>query len=390
MKYIKRCLSLLACLSVLSCAGDPLFVSIGDNLSGPIAIVLDTARSRAYVVNSNLNVAFEDTSLITLDIADPTAPTILDINNNPFEVPALSGQAFLDATTQRLFVTNRFSSNNKDLIDNLLVIDMTEDGDFGTLQTIEAGENPFGIACCDNQNRFYVVSDGNLEVFDLDDPTSKTTISLEITVSNGDSFSGDSTTHIALLNNQAFLTNRAGIIYVINTDKIDGSGQNPIDYLIANMNDLRGIVSDGTNLYTVEVDFEDDEVTRLRSIDLTSVPPLADISETILRIDVENDGVERQTLSVGLEPQEILLFNNRAYVTNGDSDSVTVVDITDPASMATITTIDLTSGGFTAKNPFGMAAANIGGTDYLFVTNLDSNNISIIDVASNTVVANYP
>jgi YVTN family beta-propeller protein len=345
-------------------------------------------------VNSNLAAEFLDASMVILDISDPEAPVFLDNPNNPVSIPSLSGQTFLDETSQQLFVTNRFSENKNDVIDDLLVIDVNEGSNLGTLQTFEAGENPFGIACCDSSDRFYVVSDGTLEVFSLNDPSQKVSRSLEVILSNGTSFSGLSSTHVAILDNQAFVSNRAGVIYVINLDTVGDTSKNPIDYLITNLDDLRSIATDGTNIYIAEVDFEDDDVTRFRSIDPTTVPPIADNEGTVIEVDVEDTeeypDILKQSFALGLEPQETLIFNNMAFVTNMDSNSVTAFDISDPDNVSLETTIDLTDGGFTSDEPFGMAAATIDGTDYLYVTNLDSDNISIVDLTTNTVVGTYP
>lgn len=385
----------LLSISITSCSGASIFQPIGNNLSGPIAIVLDPGLARAYVVNSNLNVAFSDTSLVILDISNPTAPVFLDNTNNPISIPDLSGQAFLDGATQRLFVTNRFSPQKNDVIDNLLVINVNEGSDLGNMQIFEAGENPIGIACCDASDRFYVVSDGTLEIFSLSDPNQKITRILDVLLTTGESFNGLSTTHVALLGNQAFLSNRAGIIYVINTNNVDDMDKNPIDYIITNLNDIRSIATDGTNIYIDEVDFEDDEITRFRSIDPAVIPPIDDNGGIIITIDIEDTQeefqVEKQSLDLGaVEPQEIFIFKDHAFVTDKEENKVLSIDISNPDNISLETAIDLTEDGFTSDAPFDMAAATFDGTDLLYVTNLDSNNISIVDLATNSVVGTYP
>lgn len=397
--------TLLGCLllCVSACAGESLFQPIGNNLSGPISIVFDTDQSRAYVVNSNLNVAYSDTSIVILDISDPIAPVFLDNTNNPISIKDLSGQAFLDATTDRLFVTNRFSPHKNDIIDDLLVINVDEGSDLGTQQAFEAGENPFGMACCDANDFFYVVSDATLEVFPLSDPSQKISRSLEVILSDGSSFNGFSTTHIALLGNQAFLSNRAGVIYVINLDNVEDTDKNPIDYLITNLHELKSIATDGINIYVDEVDFEDGDVTRFRSIDPATVPPIADNEGTIISVDIddtrevtlpdnstEDRTVEKQILSLGSDPQDILVFKSKAYVSDLEDNTITVIDISDPDNISVETTIALNANGFTSDAPYGMTAATFGTMDLLYVGNLDSNNISIIDIGTNSVIATYP
>ncbi len=393
MKRLLITISLVGSI-FLACAGASIFQPIGDNLSAPIALVFDTATSRLYVVNSNDNVAFSNTTMIVLDVSDPTAPVILDLNANPVEIPELSGQAFIDASTQRLFIANRFSPDKVNIQDDILVLDVDEGTDFGDLQKIESGENLFGMACCDSSDRFYAVSDGELHVFELADPTQKITVDLSVTLQSGQEFDGNSTTHVTLYGTQAFLSNRAGVIYVINIANIGVDGENPIDYLITNLHDLKSIVNDGTNIYIDEVDFNDTDIGRWRSIDPTTVPPIADNGGAVIEVDIDSERegkpVEKQRLDIGEEPAEMLVFKDRLYITNSDDNTVSVLDISDPDDVTLEITIDLTDGGFSAAFPFSLAAATFGAQDLLYVGNLGSNTLSIIDIASNTVIADYP
>jgi len=66
---------------------------------------------------------------------------------------------------------------------------------------------------------------------------------------------------------------------------------------------------------------------------------------------------------------------------------VTVID-TDSRSVAT--TIDLTAGGWGADEPTGITGFTVGDNNYVYVTNLKSDNISIIDANALSVVADYP
>ncbi len=388
----------LNCFLFSSCAGDPLFVAIGNNLSGPISIVIDAANNRAYVVNSNLNVAFDDATLLTLDISNPEQPVILNHPNNPISIPSLSGEAFLDTANQQLLVTNRLSNNKNDIIDELLRINVNEAGSFGTTEEFSSGENPFGIACCDASNNFYVVSDGTLESFELNDPNNNVTQSLEVTLQNGNVVKGDSTTHIAILGQQAFLSNRAGIIYVINLDKATDTSLNPIDYLITDMEELRAITTDGNNIYVTEADFNDDDVHRLRVINPETVPPIAENSEAITEIDIEdtrtiNDtdiNVQQETLSLDKDSNAMLVYLDKLYVASEEENSLKIFDLSNPGDISEATELNLGSGTLSGQGPFALTAANLGGTDYLYVGNLDSNNILIINLNTQSIVASFP
>ena len=68
-----------------------------------------------------------------------------------------------------------------------------------------------------------------------------------------------------------------------------------------------------------------------------------------------------------------------AYVTNFDSDNVSVID---PATTTVTTTIPV------GNNPFGVAVTPDGATTY--VTNAGDNTVSVIDTASNTITATIP
>lgn len=379
---------------ITSCAGDPLFGPIGDNLSGPIAIALDPTTGRAYLLNSNLNVAYIDGSLMVLDLSTPTAPTILSIAGNPVSIPGLSGQIFFDAATKHVLFTNRFSENPDDIIDHLFRINIDEAGDFGDIEQFDAGENPFGLACCDGSDQLLATSEGDMQVYPRTNPAKGFEVSLQVTLSNGDTFDGIDTTRVAILGSQAFLSNRAGIIYIINLDKIATLSDNPIDYLITDMEDLRGITTDGSYLYVAEVAFnQNDDESSVRVIDLAAFPPIAAVSPAVIEVSInalEVGGVDipaqKQQIFVGTntEPTEVLIFKDKLYVADTENALVYVFDISSPGSIPDPITIDVGSGAF------ALAAATFGADDLLFVTNLNDNTVSIVNLGSNTVVGTFP
>lgn len=368
-----------------ACAGDPLFGPIGNNVADPISIAIDAVNNRAYLVNANLSITYEGGSLLVLDLTDPTAPAILSQSGNPVGLQSLSGQVFLDDANQRIFVTNRESENRKDEVDQVFQVNVDEAGSFGTVTTLETGKDPFGIACCDPNGRFYATLEGNVASFSLTDPSDQVSRSLEVTLGTGEILSGVSTTRIAILGSQIFLTNRSGRIYVLNANEITNTSANPMDYLITGMNDIRGIATDGTLLYVVESAAE----SIVRVIDPSTLTPIDPDVATVTEVTI--DSIQQTTLTVGNDANELVVFNNKVYVGNRTADTVSVIDIADPSSPAVEATIDLTAGGtLTADEPFGLAAATLGAADYLYVTNLASHNLSIIDLATTTAIATFP
>lgn len=376
---MRRLLIFLVLPFLVTCS-NAVFEPIGNRFSAPIAVAVDVARARAYVVNSNNNYEFTDATLSILDITDPAAPVLLDNPANPIGTPNFSGQIYFDPATSLAYVSNRASDDANDTEDALLRINLDESSAaFGAVDSFPGGENPFGVACCDTSGRLYVAtSGGTLNVFNPADLSSSVSISLQLILSTGDELSGASSTEVVLLGSQAFVTNRTGRIYVINTDEVGDTSKNPIDYIVLGGEDFRGIATDGTSLFAVDAGNEDDVGPFLRVINPSILTPVDPDVPTISEVDLST--VQTTAVSVGNDPNEVVVFNGRATVTNLDDDTVTVIDTASNAVTATISVGD---------QPFGMAAFTSGGTDVLYVTNLVSNTISIINLGSNTVVNTF-
>jgi len=84
------------------------------------------------------------------------------------------------------------------------------------------------------------------------------------------------------------------------------------------------------------------------------------------------------TITVGTSPNEIVITPNGlyAYVTNQVSNNVSVIDVTTNTVVATVAVG--TSPAWVAITPNGQ---------YAYVANYGSNNVSVIDISTNTVVA---
>ncbi|HEX5036956.1 MAG TPA: hypothetical protein VFX30_07330 [bacterium] len=375
----------LSCLPLMgsSCDDGILFKEIGLELAAPIAVAVDTAKRRAYVVNSNNNVEFTSTTFSVLDLTDPANPALLDHANNPFPQPQFSGQIYLDAAAGKAYVTNRESDNADDHVDALLSINIDEaSADFGSIESFTAGENPFGIACCDAQGRLYVVNsggegDGALLAYNPADLSTFVQISLEVNSSDHGSFSGEESEEVVLLGNRAFVTSRFGNVYVINTDEVGDGSKNPIDAVIFNDDDgeYRGIATDGTFLYVADADRD---VEAVRVLDPSLVPVVDPDVALINELDIAE--VQVGAFEVGDEPNEVAAYNGRVYVSNRLDDTVSVIDT---AANSVIATVPV------GEEPYGITPFTMDGIDYVYVTNLRSNSISIIDPATNTVIRTF-
>jgi DNA-binding beta-propeller fold protein YncE len=99
------------------------------------------------------------------------------------------------------------------------------------------------------------------------------------------------------------------------------------------------------------------------------------------------------SIPVGLDPQEVLVdeATGRAYVSNNASNDISVIDIGLQLEVNRIAVDEnLPAGVPIGEGPFGMALVNIGGTNYLYVANFDSSNVTIIDANAGAVVGGFP
>lgn len=369
---------LLILVSVFCSCTSSLFEPIGTNTSSPITVAVDATNSRAYVVNSNQRLKYEDATVMVLDITNPEVPTLV----STAAIPNLSAESYFDAATRQVYITNRESDHNGDLVDRLLKVDVSTDSPLVT--EYHAGDNPFGIVCCDSGGRFFVVNyGGSFYRYDTADLSTNTAINLDVTLSTDEPVQGVGANSLTLIGQQAFVSTRAGEIFVINLDEIGGA-TDPIDYVLYSSYDLRGIASDGTNLYIVN---NSETTPAVFVVDPASLTANTDSTFT----DQALDDLIGTTISLtaGDDPNEILYYAtlNQFYVAKTGADTV---DVIDPVSKAVSATLTLNSGSFTANEPFGLTAFNDGTSDYLYVANLGSDNISIVNLGTQVVVGSYP
>ncbi|MBI2974912.1 MAG: hypothetical protein HYY43_04915 [Deltaproteobacteria bacterium] len=353
-----------------SCASEDIFPSIGTNLSNPVSIAIDSAANRAYLVNSNSKVFYETGSLQILDISTPAAPVLL----NTVEMPNFSGQAYLSGGY--LYLTNRLSSNNSDTSDSLLRINIDEaSASFLTIDAYAASSNPFGIAYDAVSANLYVATLGDqLDYYPIASPSRSSVALAPLNLSDGTAVTDVDIREVVIIGRQAFATRPRDGLLVIDLD------ENNVDYYISDIFSPRGIATDGVNLFVASVDTSTTALTNhLYVINPASLTALAG-NATATRIDKDDSGLVVADVSVGTDLQEVAVSTNYIFVSNMGADSVSVINRADYSKGSDITVGD---------EPFGMNVYPAGAETHLYVTNIQSNSVSIIDLATLAVAATY-
>ncbi|OGQ50288.1 MAG: hypothetical protein A3I09_02375 [Deltaproteobacteria bacterium RIFCSPLOWO2_02_FULL_47_10] len=369
-------LLLASCLLLLSsCASSDIFPSISTSLASPLTIAVNSAANRAYLVNSNNKVLYDTGSLQVLDISAPASP----VRVGTAELPSFSGGSYLDAANGYLYVTNRLSDNDQDKTDTILRININEaSGTFLGVESFSDGSNPFGIAYdITSTNLYLATSESSVSYFPLGTPTSMSSTSLaNLSISDGTTLSSSNLREMAILGRQAFISRTNGGVIVFDLD------ENNVDYYISDFTSPRGIVTDGANIYVVSVEVAGDGTISptLFVINPASLTAISGNTSATL-IDKDTAGIVSASVAVGTDPQEVVVGTNYIFVSNMGSDSVTVIN--NPAFTANTS---ITVG----DEPFGMAIYSPGGADtHLFVTNVQSNTVSIINIGTLAVAATY-
>ncbi len=381
-------LTIMMAVSLAGCAQQgSIFSEPGDNIATPSAMAVDVNTNRLYLVNSNAKVLYDWTkgSFQVLDITNPLAPTLI----KSVETPSFSGQIYLNVGQNTAYVPNRFSANDNATNDALFVFNVDElSTNFLSYNSLQLGENPYAISCCYPAARVWITtSSGELQYVDTNNasPTAGS-IMITTTLANGGELSNVEVNHIALLNNQAFLSREFGGIMVVNLDDAGVTGAVPVDYFISDVQNPRGIATDGKYIYVVGEGDEDGDYRRtLTVLDPSTLTPLYD-NTTTWQLDKNDNNLLVSMIDVGQNPQEVLLTSQYAFVTNQDDDTVSVINL---ANVTTATAADATIS--VGLQPFSLALyrTNDGVDKYVYVGNVESNTISIIDIPSLSVVATY-
>lgn len=366
------------------CAGPSIFPDIGDNMSNPLSLAVDSDRAILYVVNSNYRVSYKNGSIHVVDISDPAHP----VRSDYMTMLQFAGQVYFDSTVRLLYTPDRYSTSETDTIDSLLRINLDSDStDYGTQSEFNATDDPFGIACCDGQNRILAASEaGYLDYYELDNSLAYGSLNLTSELSTGVTLSGGGAKRVTIIGSQAVVARTNDGLWVVNLDQLGVSGTYPVDYLIANVPKPRGITSDDNYVYVVSVDYPNGvETPSLFILDISSLTPRTD-NTTAEVIDKDDSGLVFADIALaGADAEEIVLGDDMAYVTHFGDDSVSVVDLTQQVR---------TEGIAVGDEPFGMAllynADDPPIPTHLFVANSGGNTVSVIDLSTNSVIATYP
>lgn len=383
MKYVYIMIVMVALIGQWSCgqSGD-IFEDLGDNIASPSAMAIDVSSNRLYLVNSNSNVLYDWTqgSFQVLDISDPLAPVLV----GTAQTQSGSGEIYLDATNSRAYVTNRYSESDEVLEDRMYAFNLDESSSgFLSFTETGVGRNAYAIACCYPDGIAWITTDiHELQYVNLRDDMSAGSIPLTTALDNGAWLSHAEVGHIALRDNQAFLSRTYGGVMVVNLDEEGAEGAVPVDYLISDVPNPRGIATGGTLLYVVGEGNESGSWKKfLLIIDISSLTPLVDNESTVV-LDKDDDGLLVAMIELGRSPQEVLLSSDYAFVTILEDDLVSAIGLAEQAHVADIAVGD---------EPFSMAlyTAAEGVDQYLYVGNVESNTLSIIDIPSLSLAATY-
>ncbi len=372
-------------LAISGCAqSQDVFGDVGDNIASPSAMWVDVDNNRLYLVNSNSRVLYDwhQGNFQVLDITNPLAPTLI----KSVETESFSGEIYLDTDNNIAYVPNRYTSSDSEQTDRMYSFS-TDEASFDSLLNFSEsvlGKDSYAIACCYPAGRMWITTSLNeIQYVDIGSDLTPTDMSILSTMENGGEMTKAEVYHIALADNQGFLSRDGSGVLIVNLDEAGVAGVNPVDYYIEDVNQPRGIAVRDSTLYVVGEGNENGRWTRyLLVIDVSGMPPLTD-NEFTTMFDKDDDGLLIAMIEVGRSPQELLLTDDYAFVTNLDDDTVSVIDLASNAVAATITVGD---------EPFSLALyKDLADVDqYVYVGNMKSNTISVIDIASLAVVATYP
>jgi len=383
--FVFLCASVSLWLIVVAgCATSTIFQSLGDNISSPNGMVIDVATNRLYLVNSNSNVLYDwaQGSMQIYDITDPLNLELL------YTIPtdSFGGEAVLDGVRKLLYVSDRFSQQANITEDHLLLINIDEGSpDFENVGSAIVGKDPYGLYCCYPADRMWI-STGNddLEYIDLATQTVGSLSLLTSNLSNGGSITQAATSYIAVNGNQAFLPRNNGGLFVINLDDAGDPTKNAIDYFIEDLTLPGGVATDGTYLYVVDQEQEDDYEPLLLVFNLSALPPISDNTTTQV-LDKDNAGLMAAQIIVEDQPATVFLTSQYAFVTCGNYDDPGFVSVIDLATLTLSTNIAM------GQEPFGMALYAPGGVEkYLYVGDVIDNTLTMIDIPSLTIAGVYP
>jgi len=377
-----------------ACAGQSIFPPIPLTLSpvvlaNPIAMATNNASQRLYVVNSNNLVLWADASFVIMDITNPVAPTTIAA----ISIPNFSGNIILDETRGYVYLPNRQSSSNADLVDQVLRININEASpDFLKVEFFDSGADPFG-AFFDGMNSLYVIADQEALRYDVNNLLGFSKVDLNVTTAQGRLIKAQDTRETALSpsGNFLFVTNRTDSMLILNTNEMTAPttageldlGTEPVDYIVDGTNSTRGATRDSKFIYIV-----DGSPSALRIMTDASLSPVSGAPQ-----EITTGSLQVAAIPLGRNPGEVLLDepNARAYVSNTDDDNISVIDLNLQTEITRLAVdINLPANIDPGDQPFPLAVANVSGTNYLYVGNFFSNNITVFNADTLQLVSAFP
>ncbi|HCU25902.1 MAG TPA: hypothetical protein DF383_12870 [Deltaproteobacteria bacterium] len=377
------------------CAGNTIFPNIPLTLdpivlANPIALAVGSTSQRLYVVNSNNQVLWLDASFVILELSDPVHPTAIAA----ISIPNFSGNMILDEARGFVYLPNRQSPTDTNLNEQLLRININEASpDFLHVDVFASGFNPFG-AYYDGVGSLFVAAIQEGLRYNVDDLSGYTLADLAVTDSSqGPDFNAEGTRELSLSSsgNFLFVTNRTDNMLILDVNQFTaptGPGQftlgtEPVDYIVTGTNSTRGAARDANFIYIV-----DGAPPNLRIMTDSGLVPVSGPPQ-----EITTGSMQVAAIPLGLDPGEVILDETlgRAYVSNTGSDDVSVIDLNlqteiDRVPVDQNLPLDVQPG----DEPFAMATANIGGVNFLYVANYDSDNITVINADTLSVVNAFP
>lgn len=379
MKLIFKILLLVALIpSAINCASSndifpsvPTSTSTSDvQLPNPIAIVVDTVNGQLILVNSNVDFFFDEGSLATLSVDASNTNAVVLAATSIIATPNFGGNIVFDGTSAYVPFRESPDDTTSDQVKKYTI----GSGSITEILTGRTGANPFGSALFGTT--VLVVSEGQLDLFNSS-LTSTATVSFADADNPDDStISIDQVENVIVdaTSSRAFITNRLGKILVVDLTT------NTLTHQISAPLNTRGIATDGTYIYVV-----DGNPPALWIFDPAKMP-----AASSSLVDVDDSTIVVDVIDVGTDPNGIAIdtANSRVYVANSFDESISVIDT------VLFEEIDRISLGDPNDkddiDPFGLAVGTFNSVSFLFVTNISSNTISVINTATLKVVSTFP
>jgi len=395
MSLIKKIFFLLALPIFLgSCATANIFQPIPLTLSplvliNPIGLATNAAGTRLYLANSNNTVLYFDSSFVIMDTTNPTNPTPIAV----ISIPNFSGNVILDEPRGFVYIPNRESADKADIIDQILRININESSpQFLTVDFIDSASNPFGGAY-DGVSSFYSACTGQVVRYDVNSFTGFTSVDTNVTTAQGRVLKGDDTRELGLTpsGNFLFVTNRSDSMLILDVGQFPAPiapgqtdiGTEAIDYILDSTDSTRGITKDANFIYVV--DGTPPSIKILTEANLVAVNGAPQ--------EIPSSSLQVAAIPVGNNPSEVVLdtANHMAYVSNTDDNNVSFIDTNLQVEVARIQMdVNLPPNVPIGQGPFAMALINSGGTNYLYVANFNTSNVTIVNADTRQVVTAFP